>query len=37
MSRLLPDNVDVVIYHHPCADGMGSAFCCLEVSINQVS
>jgi oligoribonuclease NrnB/cAMP/cGMP phosphodiesterase (DHH superfamily) len=26
-QQLLPDNVDFVIYHNPCPDGMGSAFC----------
>jgi oligoribonuclease NrnB/cAMP/cGMP phosphodiesterase (DHH superfamily) len=26
MSTLQPDEVDYVIYHHPCTDGFGSAF-----------
>lgn len=27
IQRLLPNDVNLVIYHHPCCDGMGCKFC----------
>lgn len=27
-KRLKPEEVDFVIYHHPCSDGTAAAFCC---------
>ena len=35
MKELKPDEVDVVIYHHPCSDGTGSGFCAWKYLKNK--
>lgn len=34
-KELQPDEVDTVIYHHPCSDGTGSGFCAWKYLSNK--